>query len=250
MTDHPNQRTVRKRAQEAVEAVQAARQEWPEIKAMAESIRGDARLSENYRAQKLAETVGSWRSTVVGGLEQRAGRLYAERDQANQRLEELREVAPEVMSARAAVLSPVLGKVDTDPEALLGAYRARFEDLADRQLLEDSAALVQQSFSGPNYPGTSAFGERWKALQNEMAPYLPEAEKEVIAAGESFGETAGYLEAATRMLDMDLAELSGENPNVQNMTTREYSRVAVQRFENAAQEALQDQGAEASGTAA
>jgi hypothetical protein len=52
------------------------------------------------------------------------------------------------------------------------------------------------------------------------------------------------------MLDMDLAELSGENPNVQNMTTREYSRVAVQRFENAAQEALQDQGAEASGTAA
>ncbi len=116
-------------------------------------------------------------------------------------------MAPEEMSARALTLGPVLSSALDNREGLMRAYRRRFDDLASRRLLEETAESVIDALGGSD---GGQFAYDWRALREELAAGLPAEELQAEADRDALSELASYLDSAERVVNFGLNELDPE----------------------------------------
>ena len=169
--------------------------------------------------EDAAQAVEEGRSSILEILGGARRDLDFVLEDVERTLGRLTYVAPEVLSARAAVLSPILSAAMDRPEILINAYRRRFSELADRRLLEETAEAVIDGLAGSD---GGAFAERWAAVQAEMAMGRSGEELQAVADREALQKLAKYLDSAERVVGFELASL---DPRIE---LSEVERVAVQ----------------------
>lgn len=189
------------------------------------------RLTIDARRADVAEAIAQGAVEIRGNLATARGSLLLGTTEVSATLNNLRYVSPEVMATRAAILSPILSGALERPEALVNAYRRRFGDLADRRILEESAEVVMDGLTGTE-EGT-AFAQLWRDLAEELAPSLPEAEREALAHRVTLDELGGYLEAAQLVVEFELSSLDPEaGPSTGEMIGIERHRALLNRYED------------------
>lgn len=78
-----------------------------------------------------------------------------------------------------------------------------------------------------------AFEESWRFLSEELAPSLPEAEREALAHREALDELGGYLQAAHLVVEFELSSLDPEaGPSEGEMIGIERHRATLNRYED------------------
>lgn len=188
------------------------------------------RLTIEARRADVRAAIAEGAAEIRGNLELARGALVMANAEVDGTLKNLRYVAPDVMATSAAVLGPILNGALDHPERLEAAYRRRFADLADRLVLEKSAAVVADALAGTE-EGT-AHAERWRRLTEELAPTLPAQEREALAYRAFLDETGRYLVSAGVVVEHDLSVLDPERPAQDKLggpTTREVVSVEAHR---------------------
>ena len=212
-----------------VARVGAARAAVEALRLRVESVMGDIRLSVQGREEEVERILGEGRKTVEAELYAARVAVDAGIFQAERHLSELTEVAPEVLAARAAVLSPVLNVAFENPEALLNTYRRRFGNPTDRRLLEESARVVIDGRAGSD-GGQLEYD--FNALQEELSAQRPPEERQALAERAELSELASYLESAERVVRIDLDALRIEGISDALLIARERAVAAVNRYES------------------
>ncbi len=87
------------------------------------------------------------------------------------------------------------------------AYRRRFDDLASRRLLEETAESVIDALGGSD---GGQFAQNWRFLREELAAGLPAEELQAEADRDALSELASYLDSAERVVNFGLNELDPE----------------------------------------
>ena len=78
-----------------------------------------------------------------------------------------------------------------------------------------------------------AFAQRWHLLTQELAPSLPEAEREALAHRATLDELGRYLEAARLVVEFELSYLDPEaEPSTGQMIGIERHRAFLNRYED------------------
>ncbi len=156
------------------------------------------------------------------------GVAFARRD-AEARLRRLREVAPEALAAARQALAPFFARAFDDPDVVLRLYTANLLDPAARRALEDHAGFLADAL-GPG-EGT-AFAQRFRALQEEIRPRLPEEERQVLEDLEQLSEVEEYRAKVETLEEIVVSGLqNGEIPEDQ-VVRRATLEAEINRYED------------------
>ncbi len=218
------QQTIRR----SIERVGAARAEVGQLRDRVGVALSNARLSEEGKREEVERLVTEARRRIEEQLEAAKRAQETALKAAESKLDEVREVSPEVLSARAALLGPVLSGAHENPDALLNTYRRRFSDPVDRRLLEESAQLLD---AFPERAGD--FGYRWQQLQEELAGHRPPEERAALSDRWALQGLADYLAAAERLVGLDLTEIERGRLEGTELVIRAQDIAAVNAFESA-----------------
>lgn len=210
---------------EARSAVESLRQQVAQVQA-------DTHLSDEGRTKRITEAVEQARAGVSVHVESARETVDLVQRKAQARLDELTHVSDEDMTARAAVLAPILQNAASKPDALIRAYERRFDDRAARRVLEDAASSVLDLLEGG--PKTR-FAEQWERAQSALQERKPAEEREAEQAVKDADELAGYVNAAERVFSFDLAEIEGKRGEAFGVG-RTLAAHQVQQFEAQLQE--------------
>lgn len=189
----------------------------------------DPRLSVQGRQEEAERVVGQKRPAIE---EELAG---ARRDtefvlrQTEQQLAELRNVSPEVLATRAAVLSPVLNVAMENPGALLNTYRRRFSDRTDRRLLEESAQIVIDGLAGSD---GGAFEQQWRNLQDELSMQRSPEERQALADRAALQELTDYVSNVQRIVQAHLDSLLSGGMPADVEISLQFSVAEINRYES------------------
>lgn len=204
----PESQRVKETRQRTMGRVRAARSAVAALSNRVGSIWADVRLSQQGREEEAARIVGEARASILETLAAARRDVDAGLHHFDHVLGRLTEVAPEVLAARATVLSPILNSALERPEVLINAYRRRFHELADRRLLEESAEAVIDALGGSD---GGQFAQRWRFQQEELAVGRPAEELQAVSDRAALSELASYLDSAERVVGLELANLDPES---------------------------------------
>jgi|SRR5215211_934669 len=209
--------------------VGAARSTIEALRTRIDRVLSDGRLSAQGQEEDVKKILDEGRPAVEAELYAARVAIDAGVFQAERRLSELTEVAPEVLAARAAVLSPVLNVAMERREALLNAYRRRFGDPTDRRLLEESARVVIDGLASSD---GGQFEYDFNALQEELSAQRPPEERQALSDRAELSELASYIESAERIVQIDLDALRIEGVSDALLIARENAVAEVNRYES------------------
>jgi len=229
MQDPQESQRVLETIRRVIGRVGAARSLVEALRLRVEGVMADARLSDQGRQEEVERILGDGHPAVEAELY--AARVAVDDGvfQVERHLSELTDVPPEVLAARATVLSPVLNVALERREALLNALRRRFGDPADRRLLEESARVVIDGLAGSD---GGQFEYDFNALQEELSAQRPPEERQALSDRDELSELASYLECAERVVRIDLDALRIEGVSDGLLIARERAVAAVNRYES------------------
>ena len=191
-----------------------------------------ARLTPEARRSDAAELLAPGRTRIMGMLREEArGVLAGAFAAVDNTLGRLTAVGDEDLAAADRSLRPVLNAAMGRPEVLLNLYRERHLSPADRRLIEGTAAAVIDGLGGlDNY----AFRDEWNALQQELMAARGPEELEALSRRSVLEGLEGYLDAAERLVGIDLAlmdpSFNGDRDDL--AVRRSMAEAEVNRYEN------------------
>jgi hypothetical protein len=164
-------------------------------------------LSQEGREEHAARAVAEARPEILRPLADAREEVEVGLRDVEQVLGRLTDVTPEEMRTAALTLGSVLSSALQNPEGLMNAYRRRFDDLASRRLLEETAESVKDALKGIE---RGQFDYDWRTLREELAAGRPAEELQAEADRDAFDDLASYLDSAERVVNFDLNELDPE----------------------------------------
>jgi hypothetical protein len=190
-----------------------------------ERIRNDGRYSPEHRVELLQAALKEAYGVVDRRIASERQDVEVTRKQGEQALADARYVDPNLLAARAQILSPILNKAAEDPDALITAYTRRFGNLTDRILLQETAeAMIDAGVSGPGFP------EKWQRKTANLQ--LPGEEAAALAQIEAAEEAAEYLDAVEGVADVRLREAAGQPVGGMERMRASWLTATVHRYEN------------------
>lgn len=203
----PESQRVREIRERTMGRVAEARSGVAAVSDAVGSIWADVRLSQQGREEEAARVVGEARADLLQPLAAARRDVNAGLHNVGQVLGRLTEVAPEEMSARALTLGPVLSSALENREGLMNAYRRRFDDLASRRLLEETAESVMDALGGSD---GGQFAQNWRFLREELAAGRPAEELQAVSDRDALNDLGAYLDSAERVVNLELNNLDPE----------------------------------------
>ncbi|MDP9485869.1 MAG: hypothetical protein M3Q49_08820 [Actinomycetota bacterium] len=203
----PESDRVREVRRRAIVFVGASREGVAALSNSVGSIWADVYLSQQGREEHAARAVREARPEILRPHADAREEVEVGLRDVEQALGRLTDVSPEEMSARALTLGPVLSTALENREGMMNAYRRRFDDLASRRLLEETAESVIDALGGSD---GGQFAQNWRFLRDELAAGRPAEELRAEADRDALGDLASYLGSAERVVNFELNALDPE----------------------------------------
>jgi len=202
--------------------------------AEAAKIRSAINLSDIGKTEKLE----SLHNSTVHGIEVGHKSIAADvRDaitEAQKAAEKVTAVSDEAMAARAAILSPIIQNAITNPDGLIVAYEKRYQNMADRRLLEEviTSTLDTLETTKGEAGRAALLSQRYTEARTRLRGYRPAEEIEAEAKLKATEEIGGYIDRARNVALFDMAEgVSGRRLSGDEMIARATWKHEVGVFE-------------------